>query len=370
MVQAASNAQVQLGSGTGAVVVQNSTNTLTNLIPGVTLSLQSAAPGQTVQLNVANDVASATTAITNFVNDYNQFASDMATDTAYTPGSGTAAGTAGPLNGFTSLTDLQNQIEQQILAVTPDLPSQMNSLGSLGISVDSTGQLQINTTQLNSALTGGVSGVGFDDVKNLFSLAGQSSSSGVQFATGTTSTLPSGATPYTVHITQAATRAAVTSTSALANSTVIDNTNNTLSLSIDGKSSGTVTLASGTYTQQALANEVQTEINAALAANGGSVAVSVNNNNLVITSNTYGSAFQDHGVVGIGGLSALGYTGSETSAGTDVAGSFVVNGVTESATGVGQILTGNSTNANTSGLEVVVSADTVTDLAQAEPIRA
>ncbi len=353
-IQAATNAQVQLGSGTGAIVVQNPTNTLTNLIPGVTLSLQSAAPGQTVQLNVANDVSSVTTAITNFVNDYNQFASDMATDTAYTPGAGTAPGVAGPLNSYTSLVDVQNQVEQQLLAVAPNLPSGMNRLGALGVSVNSSGQLSIDTSQLNSALTGGVPGVTFNDVKNLFGLQGQSSSSGVQFATGTSKTLPSSSTPYTVHITQAATQASVTSTNAVASSTVIDSSNNALSLKIDGKASGTITLASGTYSQQALATELQTDINAAVAANGGSVTVSVSNNNLQITSNSYGAS---SGVTSLSGsaLTALGYTGTETSTGTDVQGSFVVNGVTEAATGVGQILTGNSTNTNTSGLEVVVS---------------
>ena len=353
-VQAASNAQVQLGSGTGAIVVQNSTNTLTNLIPGVTISLQSAAPGQTVQVNVANDVSSVTKAITNFVNDYNTFAGALATDTKYTPGSGTAAGTAGPLNGYTSLVDIQNQLEQQILGVVPSLPASMNSLGELGITVNSSGQLSVNTSTLNSALTGGLTGVTFNDVKNLFSLQGKSSSASVQFASGTSKTLPSTSAPYTVHITQAATPGSTTSTNPLAASTVINGSNNTFSLSVDGTNSGVITLASGTYTATALANEVQSAINTATASNGGSVTASVVNNSLVITSNTYGASSKISSFSG-SALSALGYSGSETSTGTNVAGSFVVNGTTEAATGVGQILTGDSTNAHTSGLEVVVS---------------
>lgn len=352
-LQAASNAQVQLGSGAGAVVVQSASNTLTNLIPGVTLSLQAADPTKTAQLTVGNDVASATTQITNLVNDYNDFVSYLQQQTAYTPGTGTAAGTAGPLNGNTSVIGLQSQVEQVLLAVAPNLPSQMNRLGALGITPDSNGQLKIDTNQLNSALSGGVSGISFSDIKNLFGLQGTSNSSGVQFATGTSATKAS-ATPYTVHITQAAQRASVTSTSTVAASTVIDGTNNTLSLSLDGKASGSITLASGTYTQLQLANEVQLEINSALAANGASATVSVSSNKLVITSDRYGSASKISGLSG-SALSALGYTGAETSTGTDVAGSYVVNGVTETATGVGQILTGNANNANTAGLSVVVS---------------
>ncbi|WP_010583801.1 flagellar filament capping protein FliD [Schlesneria paludicola] len=350
-IQAATNSQIQLGSGTGAVIVQNSTNTVGNLIPGVTLSLQSADPNQTVQINVSNDVASATTQINNFVSDYNDFVSYLNDQTKYTPGVGTAIGTTGPLNGYRGLTDIKNQLAQTVLGVTAGLPATANRLGALGISPDSNGLLQVDSAQLQSALSGGVPGISFSDVKNLFGLQGQSSSSGIQFATGTSTTLPSGSTPYTVHITQAATRASVTAASPLAASTTIDSSNNTLSLSINGQATQ-VTLASGTYNATALAAEVQSKLNTNLTSSGGSVSVSVTNNNLVITSDRYGTASKVNTLSG-SALTALGYSGSETSTGQDVAGSFVVNGVTESATGLGQILTGDSTNKNTSGLVVV-----------------
>ncbi len=352
-IQTASNAQVQLGSGAGAVVVQSASNTITNLIPGVTLSVQSADPTKTVQLNVANDVSAATAAITNFVNDYNDFASNLATQTSYTPGSGTDAGTTGPLNGETSLISIKNQLEQQILGVSSSLPSQINRLGALGISVDSSGLLQIDSTKLNSVLTGGVAGVTFDDVKNLFSIQGKSSSTGVQFASGSSKTLAS-SSPITVHVTQAATQASVQASTSLGASTVIDSSNNTLTLSVNGKPSGTITLASGTYTQLSLAKEIQAEINSGISSSGNSVTVSISNNQLLITADAYGSSSGVQSLTG-SALSTLGFTGSETSTGTDVAGSFVVNGVTETAKGSGQILTGNSSNAQTADLAVVVS---------------
>ena len=85
------------------------------------------------------------------------------------------------------------------------------------------------------------------------------------------------------------------------------------------------------------------------------MAVGVNSNNqLVITSGTYGS--QSQVTIGSGSaLSVLGFSGTETDSGTNVAGNFVVNGVSEAATGNGQVLTGNSGNANTAGLEILVS---------------
>lgn len=352
-VQSATDAKVQIGVGPGAVVVSSASNTVTNLVPGVSIKLQSADPTKTVQLNVDNDVDGAIQKITNFVNDYNGFASYIDAQTKYVPGSGTNAGTSGPLNGITAVRGLRSQIQQSLLTIDPNLPAQLNRLGALGIAPDASGQLKIDTAQLRNVLSGNVAGANFGDLKTLFGLQGESSSVGVQFATGTAST-KSSTTPYTVHITQAAQQASITGGSALAASTVIDGSNNSLVLSVDGKTSSTITLASGTYTAQSLANEVQSKINAAILANGSAVTVSLNSGKLAITSGRFGTASTISADSG-SALSALGFAGGESSTGIDVAGSYVVNGVTETATGVGQILTGNSTNANTAGLSTVVT---------------
>lgn len=352
-VQSAADAQVQIGVGPGAVIVSSATNTVTNLVPGVSIKLQSADPTKTVQLNVDNDVDGAVQKITNFVNDYNSFASYIDTQTKYVPGSGTNSGTAGPLNGNTSVRGLRSQIQQSLLTIAPNLPAQLNRLGALGISPDANGQLRIDTTQLRNVLSGSVAGASFSDLKTLFGLQGQSSSASVQFATGTAST-KSSTTPYTVHITQAAQQASITGGSAVATSTVIDGTNNSFVMTVDGKASSTITLASGTYTAQALANEVQSKINAAILPNGSAVTVSLNGGKLAMTSGRYGVASTISADSGAA-LSALGFSGTESATGVDVAGSYVVNGVTETATGVGQILTGNSTSANTAGLSSVVT---------------
>eukprot|EP00456_Euglypha_rotunda_P009785 TRINITY_DN1228_c0_g1_i1.p1 TRINITY_DN1228_c0_g1~~TRINITY_DN1228_c0_g1_i1.p1 ORF type:complete len:506 (-),score=133.79 TRINITY_DN1228_c0_g1_i1:24-1541(-) len=169
-IQTAADAQVQLGAGSGAVVIRSATNTVTNLIPGVSLKLQSADPTKTVQLNVADDVDGAITKITNFVNDYNNFASYIDYQTKYTPGQGTATGTAGPLNQSIAVRGLRSKIEEALTTVSPDLPSQINRLGALGITPGANGQLQIDTAQLKNVLNGNVAGVGFDDLKSLFEI--------------------------------------------------------------------------------------------------------------------------------------------------------------------------------------------------------
>ena len=133
----------------------------------------------------------------------------------------------------------------------------------------------------------------------------------------------------------------------------IGNASNTFSLAVDGRST-TVTLASNTYSQTDFAKMLQATINSSSDLGGRQVSVSVQNNQLTITSATYGSASQ----IAIGSGSAntvLSLAGTESAQGTDVVGSYVVDGVTETAKGIGQVLTGTSTNAHTAGLVVRVS---------------
>jgi len=84
------------------------------------------------------------------------------------------------------------------------------------------------------------------------------------------------------------------------------------------------------------------------------VEVSVENNALVITSEAYGSSSKISSISG-SASTALGFLGTEEATGKDVAGTFIVNGVTESATGSGRILVGESDNENTADLQVRVT---------------
>jgi len=81
------------------------------------------------------------------------------------------------------------------------------------------------------------------------------------------------------------------------------------------------------------------------------VTVGLQGNALTFTSGTYGQA----STLSISAATVLGFRSAASAAGTDVAGSFLVNGKSESATGSGRLLTGNSGNANTDGLSVNVT---------------
>jgi flagellar hook-associated protein 2 len=213
--------------------------------------------------------------------------------------------------------------------------------------------LSVNSAKLDNALNGKIDGVTLDDVRRLFSLDGQSTNGNIDFILANRDTKET-TTGYQVDITAAAERAEITATNSLAASTVVDNSNDTLTITIDGTLSGSLTLSAGTYTQQQLADHLEAVINANQELAGRSVSVTLDGDRLKIASALYGGSSE----VTIGGgtaLGTLGFTGSETNLGQDVAGKFIVDGVDEGATGTGRLLVGNEGNANTAGLQVGVS---------------
>ena len=347
-VQAAEDASVTLGSGAGALTVSSPTNQINNLIAGVTLQLQGANPGTPVSVTVAADTTGAQTAINSFVTDFNSLMSFIGQDDTYNQ----STNTAGPLFGDNAISEIVDQLQSLVQGVVPGANPQMSQLGALGITFNSTGQLQVDDTTLSNALSGGIPGVSLTDIKNLFGMSGSSNNPGVKFIAGSDQTKASN-TPYTVNITQAATQASVSATHALGSSTHIDGTNDTFTFSLDGQSA-TLTLADGTYTQTALAQMLQSAINSDSDLDGRQISVGVQGSQLTFTSGSLGSGSQIS--FGSGSAnSALGLTGTENSTGVDVAGNYVVNGVTEPAQGFGQFLTGSPGNANTAQLEVKVT---------------
>ena len=346
-VQQAADASVTLGTGSGAVTVTNATNTFDSLINGVTLNLQGADPNKEVTITVANDIEKAKKGVTEFVDAYNDVMKLIDETVKF------ANGKAGILLGNRSVLAIQDQVRRVAVESVGNVSPLMNRLSAVGITTNDQGQLVLNSAKLDDALNGRVTGVGLEDVKKLFALAGKSSNPGIQFVTGSIKT-GAPASAVQVDITQAAKQGQITATNALAASTVIDGTNNAFTIKVDGTTSTTITLTQGTYTRQALAQQMQTQINNNSALNGKQIAVSLDGDKLKVTSSTYGSTSEV--AIGTGtALGALGFAGTESARGIDVIGSFIVDGKVEAATGSGQFLVGTSGNANTADLQVRVT---------------
>lgn len=350
-VQEASNAEIQLGSGPGAIIAEYQTNSVDGLIENVTLDLQAADIDKEINIQISRDTESAAGAIEDFVSDYNDLISFIDAQTAYN----TESNEASPLLGNRSVSNIKNTLGAMVTEIVPGLDSTLNRFSQIGIDIDTGGKLTINSSELNRALTGELEGVDPGDISRLFGLSGKSSSSGIEFLVGSTRT-ESSTTAYEVDILQAAERGSATATNALASSITIDGGNNEFQLSVDGLDSETITLAAGTYTQEELASHLESRINGSTGLLSSEVAVSLDGGALKFTSQRYGTA-SEIGSFGGTSLSALGLNGSESGVGKDVAGSFIVDGVVETATGSGRTLIGDSNNDNTGDLQIRVTLD-------------
>jgi flagellar hook-associated protein 2 len=355
-VQAAADATVQLGSGAGAITVNSPTNQVNTLIPGVSLALTTANPAKPLTINVSHDTEGASKAVQDFVTSYNQIVDFIDERDDYTQ-EGNQAGT---LLGNRDVADLQGDLANALTSAVPGVKSAANRLSSIGITFNEKGRLQIDQGKLDRAIAGQESGVTIGDVKRLFAFTGSSNNNGVSFLLGSDKTKPSAAgQPYRVNVTAPATRGSVTAGSPPAPSVTIDNTNNTFAVVVNGVRSTTLSLAAGTYTPSALAAALQSVINSDPPLQGNQVSVDLSSGQLRITAARYGSGSTVEVESGTA-LSALGFTSGQRGVGGDVSGNFVVNGQTEQATGSGQFLTGSSGNANTEGLQLLVTAGVAT----------
>lgn len=347
-VQVAADASISVGSGAGAITVTSSTNRFDSLIEGVRIDLLKADPGTPLTIEVARDPSAAVKAVNDFADAFNGVMEFI--DTQSKIGSDGAA--SGLLQGNRTARQLQQEIRSTVLGIVPGANSKANRLSALGITVNDKGRLAVDTTKVTSALKGEVAGVTEADVRRLFALDGQSTNPGLSFILGSTKTQAS-TTPYDVEITQSATRAELTGTS-LAASTVIDGTNDSLSLTINGQSTGNLQVTHATYTRSQLADVLRATIQAAPLSTGTDVRVTLIGDQLRLSTGSFGRDAQFLLAAGTA-WSALGWTGTESSQGTDIAGYFQVAGQQENAVGRGQILTGSAANAHTADLQLRVT---------------
>lgn len=346
-VQAAADAQLTLGSGPGAISVTSDSNKFDTLITGVSINVLNASDGDEVTLSISNDNASAVTAVEDFVNSFNDVMSFIDDRSQFNEN----ADESGPLLGNRSAQNIQQKLRNAVVSVVPGVNNAANRLSAIGVSVTDDGRLQLDKTRLNSILNGDDEDISRTDLRRMFTLDAESTNSKISFVLGTSRTKESDA-PIQVDLTQAAEKATVTAGTALAASTVIDASNRTIELELDG-AEATISLNEGTYTQQELADHVEALIRDSSEMRGRTANVGLSGGALTVTSDTYGSSSQVKFTDGTA-LATLGFAPGTEDKGRDVAGTFTINGVTESATGRGQVLTGNADNEHTADLQLRV----------------
>ncbi len=349
VLQDAGDASVTLGSGSGALIVTSAKNQFDSLISGVAVQVRQSDPNEEITLTVSSDTDKMKEGIQDFVSAFNNVMSYIDERTNFDA----ETKQAGILLGNRQALTIQDQIRSVVTSVVDGARPGMNYLGALGITTDDKGRLTVNDAKLMEVLTGARAGVTLDDVHKLFALTGKSSNPGIEFVTGSTKSRAS-TTPYSVQITQAADKATLLATNAMAASTVIGTGNNTLQVIVDGVTSSLLTLPNGSYTPTALAQTVQSAINGDTTLGGRKVLVDILGDKLRLVSDRFGSASRvtlDSGTA----VTSLGFAAGTSAQGRDVVGSFSVDGSAESALGTGQFLVGNSANANTADMQLRVN---------------
>lgn len=335
--QAAQNATIKVD---GIDNISKSSNTVTDVIEGVTVSLLKAQVGTTVNLNVTQDNSSAKSKIQGFVDGYNKLVKLLNSLQGYD--AKTKKG--GVLLGDSVVSGIRQKMRNVMTGQVSNLSGSYTSLAQIGIKSSSDGTLTIDSAKLDSALT-----TNFTAVGKLFAKNAAITDPNITLK-GTTADTKSGI--YSINITQAAAKGKYTGTALTLPVTITGGVNDSLTVSINGVS-GTVTLAAGTYTGTSLAQEIQDKINSSSTFSTNAISASVNflsaTNQLEITSSTLGSASSVN-VTGGSARAGLGLNSGTAVQGLNVTGT--IN--SHSAVGTGNRLKGTAGNPE-EGLDLEVS---------------
>ena len=148
--QAATNAKISING----IDITSQTNTIEDVIEGVTLTLNTADPAKTINLAVTRDNSAASKAITNFVNAYNALQGTVRSLTSYN----TETQQGSVLTGDSIARRVQEQVRGILSVNAPG--GDIRSLADLGIEFNyQNGELTLDNDKLSAALKNNLPGV-------------------------------------------------------------------------------------------------------------------------------------------------------------------------------------------------------------------
>ena len=345
---AGQDALISLG-GPGGYEVHSASNTVTGLMPGVSIALQGVSSSP-VTVTVSPDGQAAANLVQSFVTAANTVLQTISTDTAYNQ----TTNTAGPLNGDFELESLAQQILATVgQAIGTSSVADAGTAGSAaGFSLDAkTGQIDFDASTFAS-----------DYVKNPSAVA-QLFTQGGTFSPGPASPAGNGDVSlvyagdnsepgsYAVVVSESAAQADDTGTASFTSAAATVSAPETYTVSSSGASASYGLEAGETLAQ------IASGLDTAFAQAGMDLSAQVVGNgsgaSLQITSSDYGS--QASFSVSSSGADQLGLAGSSF-VGADVAGT--INGV--AASGDGQVLAAPVTDPALAGLSLLVTTSGIT----------
>ena len=131
------------------ISITKSSNTVTDVISGVTLNLaQAAGLGTSATVSVSQDTDSAKTAVESFVTAYNDLLAEIKKQT----NSGYSGGEAGTLASDSSTRQILGFVRDQLTQAPTGITGSYTNLSSIGVSFQKDGTLALDESMLNDAI--------------------------------------------------------------------------------------------------------------------------------------------------------------------------------------------------------------------------
>lgn len=173
-VQAAKDAILEVDG----IAIVKSSNTISDMIEGVTLNLLTTSAGNAVSLGVASNQEAVKTSVTAFVDAFNKLDTTLRNLTKFDE----AGKASGALLGDATARNVINQIRAVMTSAVAN-GSSLNSLSQIGVSFQRTGQLALDATKLTSAITNN-----FDDIASLFAATAKATDPQISYVASTSKT--------------------------------------------------------------------------------------------------------------------------------------------------------------------------------------
>lgn len=322
VVRSGQDAQVTMGS----LTLTRSTNSVDDLIPGVTLDLL-ASGTEEVTVTVGRDLDAAVNAVKEVVGQLNSAIDRIKELTVYN----SESGAAGPLLGDATARRLLMDLQSAFSTVTTDDPSYSHA-AAVGIEIQRDGSITLDETKLRTALQDD-----FEAVSRLLSRSGSTTDTRLEYVRSTDATVNG---THAVEITQGAEFATVTGSAYAAPGTDI-----TFQVT-SGSTTADVTITAGATLAEAI-----DAINASLSGAGISTITADEDAGAIrLSESRYGSSVGFE----VTGSDTLGLDGVYQ--GTDVQGT--IGG--EPATGSGRLLTADGGDVDGLWVRVAATQDEVT----------
>ncbi len=144
--QAAADARMTVD---GVENIKRSSNTVEDVIPGVTMYLKSAAVGETVKLTVGRNDTLFTSRVNALIDAYNELADFLKEAQLYDP----ATDQAGTLFADATTRTIDRTMRDLLSRTVPGIASGFSRLAELGITTNDEGHLEMDSTTFNAKLT-------------------------------------------------------------------------------------------------------------------------------------------------------------------------------------------------------------------------